>query len=187
MIAMESLLRLGSRGRPVRPRWRSWGREAIDPHRLRPQRSGGRRGESFFPREECRAPARVPTQPAAWGGGGRGRKSRRRCGQAIGAQPAPPGQIRLSRGRTGGNAARVGRRRWRAAGGMIKVSPWHRGRRSGTLAAREQAWPEGTRCDEIGCDGNGGSSTAKSERSGAAVAIRSKQSGTPRAGCPVTL
>jgi len=54
MIAMESLLRLGSRGRPVRPRWRSWGREAIDPHRLRPQHSGGRRGETFLPREEWR-------------------------------------------------------------------------------------------------------------------------------------
>ena len=46
--------------------------------------------------------ARPPSQ-----GRGRGRKLRqRRCGQAIGAQTAPPGQIRPSRGRTGGTAPR---------------------------------------------------------------------------------
>jgi hypothetical protein len=96
----------------MRPRWRASGREAIDPHRSRPQRSGGRRDETFLSREE-------------WAQH-RGRKSQwRRCGQAIGAQPAPPGPIRPSRGRMGQPRTKPARRQWRDRadpGGM--TAPW---------------------------------------------------------------
>ena len=176
----------------MRPRWRSWGREAIDPHRLRPQRSGGRRGETFLmmSREEWRAPAGARTRPAAWGGGARGRKSQwRRCGQAIGAQPAPPGQIRPSKGRTGRQRTKADRRRWRAAAGVIKGSRWRRG--NGTSRQRRARDNPGDgsdmarsdddrrrqrsrrRLDPQGSNGPGTSRSGRRQRSPAAVSAPS--------------
>jgi hypothetical protein len=62
----------------MRPRWRSRGREAIDPHRVRPQRSGGRRCETFLPREEWAQPRgrKSPLAPLRAGDRGAARTSR---------------------------------------------------------------------------------------------------------------
>ena len=111
----------------MRPRWRSWGREAIDPHRLRPQRSGGRRRKTLLSREEWAG--RGPRAIFRVGWSPRGRKSPRAPlragdrGAACTSWPNPPIERPDGRQRTP-----AGRRRWRAVGGMIKVS------RDGTVA-----------------------------------------------------